>query len=273
MQDAAIVEAIEHAAVDRVDELSALYRLTDRLYRAKLADDVYEAALDAIVGTLGCERASILLFNDQASWTSSPGAACRSITARPCAAIRRGSLATAIRSRSSFRTSIETDESDAVKATILAEGIRALGFIPLVANGVVVGKFMSYYPEPRQFAEHEIELAVDHCAPARLQHRAHARRGRAPRRRGGAARVRGALQADVRACAGDDLDERCARRLPALEPDAARVLGRRRGQSRRLHLEEHDAPGRRRSHRRPDHGRARTADERHYRRTLQQRAR
>ena len=65
MQNTAIAEAIGHAAVDRVDELTALYRLTDRLYRAKSADDVYAAALDAIVGTLGCARASILLFDEQ----------------------------------------------------------------------------------------------------------------------------------------------------------------------------------------------------------------
>ena len=160
MQDAAIVEAIEHAAVDRVDELSALYRLTDRLYRAKLADDVYEAALDAIVGTLGCERASILLFNDQGVMDF---VAWRGLSEH---------YRTSLRGHSPWKPGDrdpepifvsdieETDESDAVKATIFAEGIRALGFIPLVANGVVVGKFMSYYPEPRQFAQHEIELAV-----------------------------------------------------------------------------------------------------------------
>jgi hypothetical protein len=37
------------ALASRVDELSALYRLTDRLYRARSLADVYDAALDAIV--------------------------------------------------------------------------------------------------------------------------------------------------------------------------------------------------------------------------------
>ncbi|MBB5222835.1 GAF domain-containing protein [Amaricoccus macauensis] len=45
------------------DELRALYSLTDRLYRAGSLEDVYEASLDAITETLGCERASILLFD------------------------------------------------------------------------------------------------------------------------------------------------------------------------------------------------------------------
>ena len=51
------------ATVDQLNELDALYRLTDRLYRALSLDAVYEAALDAITSTLGCSRASILLFD------------------------------------------------------------------------------------------------------------------------------------------------------------------------------------------------------------------
>jgi PAS domain S-box-containing protein len=41
---------------------AALYQFTDRLFRAASVDDVYEAALDAIVRALGCDRASILMF-------------------------------------------------------------------------------------------------------------------------------------------------------------------------------------------------------------------
>ena len=160
MRNAAIIEALEHAAVDRVDELTALYRLTDRLYRARAAEDVYDAALDAIVGTLGCARASILLFNEQGIMEF---VAWRGLSDH---------YRTTLRGHSPWKPGDrdpepifvpdieETGESDAVKATILAEGIRALGFIPLMANGAVVGKFMTYYPEPRHFAQHEIELAV-----------------------------------------------------------------------------------------------------------------
>ena len=43
---------------------AALYEFTDRLYRSESANDVYEAALDAIARALGCRRASILLFDD-----------------------------------------------------------------------------------------------------------------------------------------------------------------------------------------------------------------
>src|SRR5688572_2545061 len=48
----------------RVDELSALYVLTDRLYRAESNHDAFEAGLDAIRDGLGCKRASMLLFDE-----------------------------------------------------------------------------------------------------------------------------------------------------------------------------------------------------------------
>ena len=54
----------------------------------------------------------------------------------------------------------ETDEPDWVKATIKAEGIRALAFIPLVSRGRTIGKFMSYFPDVHEFHELEVELAV-----------------------------------------------------------------------------------------------------------------
>ena len=42
----------------------ALFRLTDRLYRARSSDDVYDAALDTIIETLGCRRAAVLRFDE-----------------------------------------------------------------------------------------------------------------------------------------------------------------------------------------------------------------
>ena len=41
-----------------------------------------------------------------------------------------------------------------------AEGIRALAFIPLIARGELVGKFMAYYTTPYVFTEADIDLAV-----------------------------------------------------------------------------------------------------------------
>ena len=148
------------ASLDQVTELNALYRLTDRLYRARALDAVYEAALDAILTTLRCPRASILLFDPTGTMQF---VAWRGLSDR---------YRTALRGHSPWKPG-QTDpqpifvsdiddanEADWVRATIKAEGIVALGFVPLVSQGVVIGKFMTYYPASHTFAAHEVDLAV-----------------------------------------------------------------------------------------------------------------
>lgn len=50
---------------------------------------------------------------------------------------------------------------EALKATILSEGIRALAFIPLTTiDDGVIGKFMSYYAQPHGFTAHELQLSL-----------------------------------------------------------------------------------------------------------------
>ena len=53
----------ENSLAKRVNELTTLYELTERLQRAKALPEMYQAALDAIVSALSCDRASILLFD------------------------------------------------------------------------------------------------------------------------------------------------------------------------------------------------------------------
>lgn len=143
-----------------VDELQALYSLTDRLYRAAAMDEVFEAGLDAITQTLDCTRASILLFDEdgvmrfKASRGLSEAYRRRLEGHTPW---KRGEMYPS----PIFVSDIEeTDEADWVKATIRREGIRSLGFIPLTAEGGVVGKFMTYYPDRRDFSRHDRDLAV-----------------------------------------------------------------------------------------------------------------
>jgi PAS domain S-box-containing protein len=141
-------------------DLEVLFRLTDRLYRSREPTEVHAAALDAITEGLGCQRASILLFDqdgvmDFVAWRGLSDGYRHAV---------RGHTPWQPQDRDPppiFVSDIdETDESDSIKAIIRAEDIRALGFIPLVAHGTVVGKFMTYYAEPRRFPEREINLAV-----------------------------------------------------------------------------------------------------------------
>ncbi len=146
--------------VRRVDELSVLFRLTDELYRARSLEEMYDAALDAILGALGCDRASILVFDE--------GGVMRFVAWRGLSESYRAALdghspwkAGAKEPDAIFVEDIEASgEPDWVKAEIRAEGIRALGFVPLVSQGEVAGKFMSYYERPHAFTPEEAALAV-----------------------------------------------------------------------------------------------------------------
>ena len=149
-----------YAPVEGGSEAAALFQLTDRLYRARTDEDVHEAALDAIVGALGCRRASILLFDEAGMM--------QFVAARGLSEDYRRELAGHTPWKPGhpdphpiFVSDIEdTDEADWVKKIIRNENIRALAFIPLVAGGVAIGKFMTYHEEPRRFSRHESDLAV-----------------------------------------------------------------------------------------------------------------
>jgi len=142
-----------------VRELGTLFHLTERLQDARSAQKVYEAALEAITEALACERDSILLF-DSASVIRF--VAWKGISEQYRKAVDGHSPWKPEMSDAApiFVADIrETDEPDALKKVIGGEGIRGLAFIPLVRNGRVIGKFMTYYSSPHQFSEGETRLA------------------------------------------------------------------------------------------------------------------
>jgi PAS domain S-box-containing protein len=153
-----VVDISAHKRAEAVH--AALYKFTDRLYRSNSAKDVYESALDAIAGALGCPRASILLMDDAGTMRF---AAWRRLSE----AYRR-----AVEGHSPWPhdvtdpqplciENVETADMPAsLKAIVREEGIAALAFIPLVANGRLIGKFMSYYEAPHVFGAAEVDLAV-----------------------------------------------------------------------------------------------------------------
>src|SRR5262245_23645716 len=142
------------------DGAVALYRFTDRLYRALSADDVYAAALDAIAEALGCERASILLFDADGvmrfiAWRGLSDAYRQAVDGHsPWSRDARDPKPVCIDNID------KAGVADELKQTVKAEGIGALAFIPLVARGALVGKFMTYYDRRHEFTQTEIELAL-----------------------------------------------------------------------------------------------------------------
>jgi PAS domain S-box-containing protein len=146
--------------IRRVDELEALYQLTDELYRAQSPADVYEAALNAINSALQCSRASILLFDTAGvmrfvAWRGLSSDYRRAVDGHsPWKPGDRDP-------QPIFVENIDdADEPEDLKTKVNREGISALGFIPIVARGLVIGKFMTYHDQPHAFSDHEVELAV-----------------------------------------------------------------------------------------------------------------
>jgi GAF domain-containing protein len=147
--------------VGNPDRTAALYRLTDRLYRARAMSEVYDAALDAITESLDCGRASVLLFDSENVM--------RFVAWRGLSDNYRATLEGHTPWKPGdrdpepiFVSDIDlTSESQLVKETIKAEDIRGLAFVPLMSEGSVIGKFMTYYGDVRDFPEEERALALN----------------------------------------------------------------------------------------------------------------
>src|ERR1043166_2437893 len=149
------------ALAERAEEQRALYEFTNRLYRADSLAAVYRAALDAIVSALHCSRASILRFDESGVMRF---VAWRGLSDR----YRRGgeghspwSPAETNPEPVCLADAAGADIPVALKEIVAAEGIEALAFIPIVANGKLAGKFMAYYEAPHAFAGGEVALALN----------------------------------------------------------------------------------------------------------------
>lgn len=150
----------EQRAERAAREKDALYRLADRLQRAREFSEVYDAALEAILTAVQCHRASILLFDDSnvmrfVAW--------RGLSDRYRAATEGHSPWTIGETQAQ---PIAMDDAATagfepwLHDMIASEGIGALAFIPLTVNGTLIGKFMTYYNAPHEFTADEIDLSL-----------------------------------------------------------------------------------------------------------------
>src|SRR5579862_1185032 len=151
-------------AEERQDEAAreqrALFLLADELLRSASLEEIYGAAFNAIFASLQCDRASILLTDEIGvmhfvSW--------------------RG-LSKRYRQITDGHSAWSPDDpdpqpvvvndvaaakfDDQLKEAISSEGIGALCFVPLLSDGKLIGKFMTYFNQPRRYSRHEIELSL-----------------------------------------------------------------------------------------------------------------
>lgn len=138
----------------------ALYHLADHLNHTNSLSDIFNAALDAILNALQCDRASILLFDETGvmrfvAWQSLSDEYRNAMDGHsPWKAGEKQPVPICVDDVSTG------DLTEGLKALVKKEGIGALAFIPLVYNGTLIGKFMVYFNHPHAFTGTEVELSL-----------------------------------------------------------------------------------------------------------------
>jgi serine phosphatase RsbU (regulator of sigma subunit)/anti-sigma regulatory factor (Ser/Thr protein kinase) len=147
------------APKETAEQLRVVHRLSAALHRTGSAEGVYEHALDAIVTTLGVDRASLLLYDSDGvmrfkAWRGLSSTYRRAVEGHT--PWERGVLDAA----PLVVPDAQADpELSALLPLLRAEGIAALAFLPLVTRDGLIGKFMLYYDRPHAFGVDEIALA------------------------------------------------------------------------------------------------------------------
>jgi PAS domain S-box-containing protein len=150
----------EQALARRIDEQAALFKFSERLQHVSSVRQIYDAALDAIVRALDCQRAAILLFDRSdvmrfLAW--------RGLSDEYRQAVEGHSPWTRYEKNPQpvyFEDVEKSDLPHALKRTISHEGIGAVAFIPILEDGELIGKFMAYYDAPHRFSNPEGDIAL-----------------------------------------------------------------------------------------------------------------
>ena len=144
----------------RAAEQTALFEFTDKLHRAGTLQEVFETALESILGALGCHRASILLFDESrvmrfVAWKG------LSDNYRKSTEGHSPWDPDVKKPKPVCVENVElADFPEGLKRTVSDEGIGSLAFIPLVGSHRLIGKFMAYFDGPHKFDDSELDLAL-----------------------------------------------------------------------------------------------------------------
>jgi PAS domain S-box-containing protein len=143
----------------RYERLAVLYDMTAAVGGSGVLAEIYDLALDGLRRTIGVERASILLFDEEGvmrfqAWRGLSDEYRRAVEGHsPWTRDARDPQPFGIPDIAAD-DALEPD----LRATIEAESIRSLVFVPLVFQGQLLGKFMLYFDAPRVLDAEELEL-------------------------------------------------------------------------------------------------------------------
>jgi len=140
------------------DMVRVLYNLVDGVSRAPSAEAIYDQALTALMSSVMPDRASVLSFDDAGvmrfrAWrhlSEKYRAAVEGHSPWPRDATNPESVV--------IPDALADDTLAAFHPLFRAEGLGALAFIPLVAEGKLLGKFMLYYDKPHDVSADELQV-------------------------------------------------------------------------------------------------------------------
>lgn len=140
-------------------QLARCLALTRAIGRARLIDDVYSLALDALADGLGTPRASLLLF-DRDHVMRFKAYRCLSEAYRRAVEGHSPWLPNSPDAEPIIVPDVAAESSLTEHlGTLEAEGVVALAFVPLVVRGLVIGKFVVYFDVVKAPSAEEIQLA------------------------------------------------------------------------------------------------------------------
>lgn len=148
------------AAQLQLDQLQAIYQLSDAVAQAGSIDDVFQTALDTLLRTTHADRASILLYDADGvmrfkAWRG------LSDHYRRHAEGHSPWPPDVVDPQPVLVEDVELDPGLAeLCPVIVGEGVRALGFIPLINQRQLLGKFMLYYNQPHHFTETQVAQTI-----------------------------------------------------------------------------------------------------------------
>jgi PAS domain S-box-containing protein len=151
---------------------TTLYHLARGWQNAESLDAVYATGLDGITSALKCDRASILLFDDQqvmrfVAWCGLSAGYRKAVEGHS-----RWKPGTKNPKPQSIADTRSADLPEPLKKTMRHEGIRAAAFIPLAVEGKLTGEFVLYDRAPHIFTAAELDLAmtIGHQLAQAIQH-------------------------------------------------------------------------------------------------------
>jgi signal transduction histidine kinase len=139
--------------------ITVCLELSRAIGRAQSLEDIYTAALDALGQGLGVSRSSILLFDAAGVMRFK---AHRNLSERYRRAVEGHTPWTpeSVNPQPIIVGDVVREDSlQPFLPAIAAEGIAAMGFIPLVSARRVIGKFMVYYDAPTVLEGDQLQLA------------------------------------------------------------------------------------------------------------------